>query len=325
MFKRIAIIAGAGLMAVVSLSAASVQLGQVIGGVNFGLTTTYMTSGVGSIGTSTLSNYDTTLFSNSTNSGTPPTPFTGYSNTAGTASTAGSTMVQGAVTFDMVSQTGNNGNYWSLVGATPQITIPVGVFGVQTVWTMMNNAYGLAGANNTSVTFTFDNAANGSDAASLNILTVSLVNGTEIRDAVDCTSGGSCASLNYANTIASTVTNVPPTISTGSGPATVSVLAKNVYSSVYNAGSTSPYNGTTGSLVLDDEGFGFGSTFVNQYLVSVKVTDNSGAANVSNTGVSAVSLVTTGLSPAPEPASVFLLIAGVGVLGLVRRRRLQQN
>jgi hypothetical protein len=321
MFQKIAIIAVAGLVAAASLSAGQIQLGG-----STGLTSTYITSNGGSTGTSTLSNYDSTLFSGSTNSGTPPTPFTGYSNTPGTASTAGSTLVQGTVTFDMISQTGNDGNFWDLVGQTPQIKIPAGVFGVQTVWTMLNNAYGPNTANDTDVTFTFDNAANGSNAASLNTVTVDLVNGTEIRDAVDCTSGDVCTSLNFATSLASGATSVSTTV-TGSGPASINVVSRNVYSSIYNGGSSSPYGGTSGNLVLDDVGFAFGNAFANQYLVSVLVSDNSGVAGTSTTGVSAVTLVTTGLTPAPEPSSVVLFIAGSGLIGLVRlqRKRAKQS
>jgi hypothetical protein len=323
MFHKIAVIVGMGLVAVAGVNAGQIQLGQIVGGVNLGLTTTYMTSGVGSTGTSTLKNYDTNLFSASTNAGSPPTPFTGYSNTAGVASVAGSTMMDsGGVTFAMISQTGSNGNFWDLLSPVPAITIPVGVFGVKTVWMMMNDLYGANGANNTDLIFTFDNAANGSDAASLNTVTLDLMNGAEIRDGVNCTnSGTTCTSLNYANTLSSSTTM--GTTLTGLGPATVSVNTRNIYSGIYDGGSGAPYAGTSGNLFLDDQGFGFGMAFANQYLVSIGVVNNSGAINVSRTAVSAVTLITA----SPEPSTVLLFLTGLGIIGVVglKKNRLNQN
>jgi hypothetical protein len=322
MFRKIAIIAVTGLAAVASVSAGQIQLGQTISGVNDGLTTTYMTSG-GSTGSSTLKNYDLNLFSNGTNSGTPPTPFIGYSNTAGVASTPGSTLVDSSgVTFDMISQTGSNGNFWDLLSTSPTITIPAGVFDVKTVWMMMNNLYGVGGSNDTDVKFTFDNAANGSDAGSLNTVTVDLVNGTEIRDAVDCTNvTSSCTLLTYGTGLAP-MTTVATTV-TGSGPSSLNIAARNIVTTAYNTGSAAPYANTSGNLVLDEQGFGFGSAFASQYLVSIQVTDDSGALNVSRTAVSAVTLITA----TPEPSSVLLLLTGFGMLcfTVLKRKRLQKS
>jgi len=313
MFQKLAIIVATSLVAVASLSAGQIQLGG-----STGLTTTYMTSGVGSISGGSLKNYDLNMFSSGTNGGTAPTPFTGYSNTSGVASTAGSTLVDtgNGVTFDMISQTGSDGNFWALVGANPAITIPVGVFGVQTAWTMMNNLYGVNGVNNTDVTFTFDSAADGSNAGTLQTVTVDLVNGTEIRDAVDCTSAG-CNTPGFANGALTGSTSVGG----------VTVVTGNIYSSIYNTGSQSPYSGTSGNLVLDDQGFEFGNTYSNLYLVSIGVTDNSGAVGVSRTGVSAVTVVTASSTATPEPSSVILLLTGFGLLGLsiTKRNRLQRN
>lgn len=325
MFRKIAIIS-IGLAAIVNLNAGEIQLGQIISGVNYGLTRQYMTTGLGSIGTATLSNYDAVLFANSTLGGVSPVPFAGYSNTSGTAATPGSTVnaVSNGVTFAMIGDTAtpSDADYWTINGDTPVIVIPVGVFGVKTVWTMMNNAFGPNGVNDTDVTFSFGSSANDT-GADVQTVTLDLVDGTEIRDAVDCTNGGtSCTSLDYAETL-TLLTGVSNSGSTSGILPTVNVAAENVYSAAYNAGSSGPYASTTGNVVLDETGFGFGSAFAGSYLVSIKISDVSGGSN-SDTSVSAITLMTA----VPEPSTVALFMAGLGVIGFTRLRRnrgLKQN
>jgi len=339
----------------VSVFAGQIQIGQTISGVNVGLTTTYMTlpdTVTNSTGCTTgsapadgcangsttgysLKNYDKNVFA----AGTPAqTPFTGYSNTTGTASTAGSVMTDptSGVTFAMLSQSGNYGNVWGASGNNT-VTIPIGVFGVQNAWTMLNNYFGKTGDNDTDVTFTFDNNQNGSDANSLTTVTVDLVNGTEVRSAFDCTSG--CGSwVDYATGLASGATNV-----SGSGlqcvaaaggaacPALVSVTAENIWSSAAGAvtgGAGTNYAGATGTVMLDDQEFQFGSQFANEYLVSIGVQQlnfssavgASGGSLASDVALSAVT-VTTASAATPEPSTMLLLLGGFGILGFARVRR----
>ncbi|HEU5020911.1 MAG TPA: hypothetical protein VFT60_03435, partial [Bryobacteraceae bacterium] len=195
---------------VVASYAGQIQIGQTIVGVNHGLTKTWITSPdcVGCASSVTtgfgLKNYNKNLFED----GVPqPLPFAGYSDVSNVASVAGSTMYDSTndVTFAMISQTGTYGNVWTSFGSNT-LTIPMGIFGVKNVWTMLNNYYGVDGANSTSVTFQFDDNADGSDANSLTTLTVDLKNGTEIRGAVDCTAN--CGAVSYASTLASGATTV---------------------------------------------------------------------------------------------------------------------
>lgn len=335
-------------LGVVASYAGQIQLGQTVDGVNVGLTTLYMTTpnavtstagcANGCVNGSTtgfsLKNYDKNMFA----TGTPnPTPFSGYSNTTGVASTQGSTMFDSAhqVTFAMLSQTGSNGNFWA-AGGNNTLTIPVGVFGVQNVWTMLNNYFGKDTNNDTNVTFTFDNNKDGSDAASKTVLTVDLVNGKEVRAGFDCTAN--CGSwVDYSTGLAAS------TSVTGSGlqcagncPALVTVVTNNIFSSTgITGGAGTNVAGATGTAVLDDQGFLFGSMFSNQYLVSIGVTQKNFATGIGLSGgnlasISAVSAVTLDTFDrgnndvaTPEPSTVLMLLGGFSALGFARLRRRQ--
>jgi hypothetical protein len=76
-------------------------------------------------------NYDTNLFSG-VSSGSP---YVGYPT--------GGTLSGGGTTFAMLDDSGvPNANYWALLSNTAGITIPVGVFAVDNVWTMLNDNWG---------------------------------------------------------------------------------------------------------------------------------------------------------------------------------------
>jgi hypothetical protein len=319
MFRQVALIT-LGLSAIVNLNAAGIQIGQVVSGINDGLTSTYIGAGSTNF---TLSNYDTTVFSGATLGGVPPTPFTGYSNTAGVPPTVNNTTqgvltdVANNVTFDMISSPGSNGDAWVATGASASITVPVGIFGVVSAWTMLNDIWGSAGVNtDTIVTFHF---GTGTTVGSITeTLTVNLVNGVQIRDAVDCLNGGTppCASEGYSTSL----TPNPSTIATtgnGSGILpSLTVVTNRLYSTGYNGGATGEYTGTTGNLVLDDQGFKFGSAFNNLYLVNIVVTSNY--SNLSTAAaLSAVTVFT------PEPSTILLCMGGFGLLGFARLRRKQ--
>jgi MYXO-CTERM domain-containing protein len=319
---------------VVASYAGQIQIGQTVSGVNYGLTTLWVTSpntsgcttGCASSTTTgyALRNYDKSLFEGAVPA---PTPFTGFSGVTGTASTPGSTMFDSTndITFNMVSQTGSFGNVW-MAGSSNTLTIPMGVFGVQNVWTMLNNYFGNPGVNDTSVTFSFDNNADGSDAASLTTLTLDLRNGTEIRSAMDCTAN---CTTNFATSLA---TGPAGTVVSGddihcTGPnciATVTVLANNLYSALnLTPNAASLYGGESVNGVLDDQGFLFGNAFANQYLVSIGITEKGYDISSSSASASALSAVTvqTFSTETPEPSTIMLGVGGLFALAFVRRRR----
>jgi len=242
----------------------------------------------------------------------------------------------------MISQNTNNSNAWVDL-STNAIIIPIGIFGVQNAWTMLNDLYGQNASSDTVVTFTFSGvSATDTTQADDTTVTFDLVNGTQIRSAVDCsttvngetaTQISNCNNLDFATNLSST-SSLSASVKVGSNTASnaaYTVLTNNLFSSVYTNATGTPYVNTTGNLVLDDQGFEFGSQFLNQYLVSVAVSDQGELAcssapcsTASRTALSAISVQTAdqlGGGSAPEPSTIFLLVSGFGALGFARFRR----
>jgi hypothetical protein len=328
-------------LAVISLaSAGQIEVGQIVGGNNLGLTQAYVTggcmgascintgTGAGGLNSGTGLNttgfvqgdYDASLFQ-----AAPATvkPFTGYSETAATP--AGSTMNDTAgdsgagVTFAMISDgtiagNGFSVNEWTGVSVS-SITIPVGVFGVADVWTMLNERWGTG--QNTDITFNFSQSANGSTGID-NSVKLNLTNGQQIRGAVDCgTTPNTCSG--YSQTLSS------PTTLNG-----VTVTAENIYGSSYSYGTGhgkfSNSSGTLPStgLFLDDQGFNFNGLYTGEYLVDIVVNEKNSVANTNQTVLSAITLDTaSGITDTatPEPSTWLMFGTGLSALGFIRRRR----
>jgi hypothetical protein len=317
------------------VNAGQIQIGQVVAGLNDGLSSSYVTSGcmsssgtnydgcaTGAAGSFGLRAYNLNLMYSGMSGtlGTTPASTAAYNSASTAAVAAGSTVYDSSnqITFAMIdSSNAASSNYWSGTGNTTAITIPIGIFGVTNVWTMLNNALATNGNNTTDVTFTF--ASDSKGTTGVDTFTLDLVNGVEIRQSVDCSSG--CASNANTTGLYNGVTNVATTNISGSVPSTVAVQAfgGTLLNESYSA-ATSPYNGTSGNINLDDQDFSFGSTFANDWLVSVSVKELSGSSTVSRTALSGIT-VQTGASSAPEPSTIFLLLGGFGSMAFVRLRR----
>jgi hypothetical protein len=320
-----------GGLAVFSLGVATA--GQIqIGGAD-GLTSSYVAlgcSGTGSCiagaaaGTFSEQGYQGVLFSGATNGASTAVPFTGYTPTGATPS--GSTLADTTnnVTFSMISD-GAGVNFWSATGSpgassANYLTIPVGVYGVASVWTVLSEQVGSLTGRDANIVFSFGATPNATTG--LTIVTVKLSNASgsstaapagQLRAAVNCTTG-TCPGAN-GPTLASTVG-----AGTGAIPAGVTVLTNNLYSFGYTA-ATGVYSGTSGNVVLDDQGFIFSgsllNTAVSSYLVSVKIQDaNTGSST--GIGLSAITV-----DAVPEPGTILTLLSGLGAVGLagLRRRR----
>jgi len=343
-------IAIVGLIALASANAGQIQ----IGGTN-GLTNSYITTangGVGSTGTFNEQNYDTNLFFGATESGTAPTPYAGYNQTAGATGTLTDTVNN--ITFSMVndgvaatntsiygqaSNVGQSNNVWvSTSTGNDTITVPVGVFDVTGVWTMLNTELGGAGSlRDADVTLDFSTTANGSSGITqiqfkpTNTDTTA-TGGTHfgIMNGDDCTGGSGCTGTGYGATGGNdglsnpSSTATPVNLTNGA----ITYSAQNYYTqnlfgtnNLYNSAVGSEAN-TSGFLSLQDLGYVFSGSLAtyaaSQYLVSVQITEAAGTqSGASALGLSAVT-VTTGT---PEPSTVFLLLSGLGAIGFGRFRR----
>jgi hypothetical protein len=346
---RIHLAAMIGIVGVGALYGGQIQIGGTSG-----LTTSYITSGcttsaVGSTGvdgcnttggvtlkgtTTGSTNYSQGLFSQALG----PTGIPDHGTLQDTNSNTGGSALA-PVTFDLMNNGstcngGNDCNDWVVSGnssgvsnANSNLTIPIGVYGVDTVWTMLNDYWGTNSLSMLTVNFNFANDQAGTSG--LTTVSVQLANGVEIRSAVDCTSSlvtptppttgnGSCPSQYGASGsgYGQIGTALPSGATTISG---VNVSASNLYSSGYSGTSSSsnvPYYNTAGNVVLDDQEFSFGTTYEGMYLVSINFNDIS-KPGVSRAALSAVTVDTI----LPEPSTNLLLIGGLSAIALFARRR----
>jgi hypothetical protein len=347
---RILSIAAVAMCSVMVASAGQIQ----IGGVN-GLSQAYITNPntvagqdttgcagggtclTGSVGAYTEQNYDNVLFAGATNGATAPTPYSTYNQFTGEVGsltdgvnnikfsmindgTSGSPCITDTASCGTVSN-----NFWaapqtcSPTCTSPSIVIPVGVFGVTDVWTMLNTELSTQNVKATSFAFTFGSQSNGGTEdtilVKLNDSASSSTPSGELQNAVDCVPASSCGSMASGPTLAG-----PTTISG------VNVLTGNVYTSLFNNGPLTGYpGGTNGNIVLDDQGFLFNSlaltgglgTNLSSYLVSVTVQEIGATAGVSP----ALSAITVDTAGVPEPSTILMFLSGLGAIGLARFRR----
>lgn len=203
------------------------------------------------------------------------------------------------------------------------MTIPVGIFGVSSVSTMLETVSGLTtggtvctgnngfsatssaattctGTNSYAyVTLTFNTASDGSGTASYE--TFALMNGITQRNILDGATSGTSGSLAQGNNY---------TVYDGS--AQYSVTNGNVYNATINGGAQ---NGDT--LVLDYQTFPVFAENQGDYLMSIAITD-TGAATSNHELLSAA---TVSLATVPEPSTLLMLVAGLGLVGIFTLRR----
>jgi len=340
-------------------SAGSIEIGQVSSGNNLGLTYAYITGtggcapGVascvtGSVGGTAGSNstgpgtptsattgfeeknYENILFATAKNGTTPATPFSGYNQTS--ATTPGSTLGPFAMISDSTNGANSN-NVWQALSSSSTITVPIGISNVTDVETMISNLWGLAGVNDTDITFNYGTSSN---ASSFNdVVTVDLTNAGnstataqgQIGTAVDCTTAGS-SSCNTTYAVGPLAGSSTPTTTVNSNPATLTVLTGNLASNLFGSTNGNSYNsangsifvGTSGNVSLDYQDFLLGAIVApssSEYLVSIQVTEEVGGSS-SKTSLSAITVNTTAT---PEPSTIFLFLSGFGALGFSRLRR----
>jgi hypothetical protein len=222
---------------------------------------------------------------------------------------------------------------------TSTLTIPVGIFGVNSVATLLNTTGGVmtggtvcsgatttAAANTTCtntasysyITLEFNHTdATGATGTDL-FETIALINGVTQRNILDGTCVNGLGSLcTGTGTLATTLSN--STITDPNSSVVYSVSALNAFTGATSLninGANAPSNNTT--MFLDAQLFPVFSEYTGDYLVSVSIT-NTGA----NKGAAFSEEVLSGLSvtETPEPSTVLLLLGGLGVIAVSRIRR----
>jgi len=334
---------------------ATANAGQIqIGGVD-GITSSYITGNCattnclnapaadGAFTTSSTNvseiNYNTTLFANAQNSSVSPNvPFPTLTDTSAAAVSAAGA---GGVTFNLLDETRDSSlDAWSLAGSqsgNQTLDIPINVAGVSSVWTMLNLENSVSAAKEAWVTFDF--ASSPGATTGLTSVTARLLNSSNpfnaaaagiLQNAILCSA--TCPSGNYSNgangpTLTSSVGTMTVREDTGgltsntpdtSVTSQVTMSGNTLYDFAYNSGGA----GTSGNVVLDDQGFVFSGALqtlaASNYLVDMRVYDN-GATGVSGIALSAVTVIT----PTPEPSTVLLLLTGLGAIGIGLLRRVR--
>jgi len=339
MMFRITIASVFALASAVVASAGQIQVG---GGT--GLTSSYVGAGDCGGNCTDQYNYDEVLFQGL--DGTTPSPGTNYVQSGTTMNstitdTSANAQANGngaaGVTFAMINDgvdslncfavvvgggvCGASNNYWALAGNgnVQELTIPVGVYGVSQVWSMINSEdAGYATGDRSITMFLNFGTAGGTieDTVRVNLTnTGDTSTGTgQIENAVLCSSYAPCDGVTTPASGPLQTTN--PTALTN-GAYTVQAYADYLYSI--------KYNGTGNLLVLNDQGLNLGTlnfagvgTNLNTYLVNVQIEE---VGNTSYPGeYSAVSALTV-VTAAPEPSTVFMFLTGLGAIGFAGYRR----
>lgn len=220
------------------------------------------------------------------------------------------------IQYARIADTGKN--FWA-AQQNGDVTVAIGIYGVQNVYTMLNDYWGANNEKDTSVIFNWSSSSSWGNGGVVS-QTFVLTNGVEIRSAVNCATPANCKTNGFTAGFTGESGELPiATTRTASNTA-------NVYSSPYSTiGSISGYNGYSapGTINLDSQTFSFGGTHATDYLVSITIrnviTAAYGSTNPVGNSRTALSAIT--IETVPEPSTVLMFMSGLGLVGYLRRRK----
>jgi hypothetical protein len=304
-------------MAAISIASAGqieIGAGNSSGVTTSGLTTAYVGAGAGVWAEKPV--YTATLFGGATSvtGGT----LNGVAETSSVGTGTGSSMpnyqsgfqqftdTNAGVTFGMLDDGANGNNLWasgngSTTGAT-SIIVPVNVTGVNEAYILLNDYFGVSGSTYQVV---FNYVGGASD-------TFNLTAGVNIDDATECGTAAGDKSPTWTG-----AGNCTTYVQSTSSPNTDGAFTANYANTSTN---TSPYSGTSGTLDLEDLSFNV-AAFSGNILGSITITEGNNVNDGSRLGLSGITVAGTTESLTPEPSTVVLLLAGLGVMAFLGQRR----
>jgi hypothetical protein len=216
------------------------------------------------------------------------------------------------------------GNYTTNISGTQTSVNASGLFGVDQIWTMLNDVYATPGTQGITLTL------NGYDATGTNAIseTVNLFNGVDYRSIGSTNVPQDHTACDVANigvgTLGTNCTGHTSSTAQASGTDSTIVTSNfsgvnvKVYNSVFETGDTLT---PTDTYWLDVQDINLGSAFTNGWLNKITVTSHDGTGGVSEKAILSAITVDTLTSAVPEPGTILLTLAGLGGLAFFQIKR----
>lgn len=198
-----------------------------------------------------------------------------------------------------------------------------GLFGVDEIWTMLNDVYASVGTQGITLTL------NGYDATGTTAITetINLLAGADYRSIGNSNTPQDITVCDVANigiaTLGSSCNGHSSSTAQTSGTDTTKVtsnysgVAVTVYNNLYTTGDTLTQNNPTTAqdiYWLDAQAITLGNAFTNGWLNSITITSHDGSTGMAEKSILSA-LTVDQITPTPEPTTVGLMLFGLGGFG----------